>query len=108
MLAMNIVYRGFSTDPNIPGAEKLVMTSVDDRRLGSARQRISASDVEATASLLPPQVAFAAKGWNRSVGCLLALCACYELGDLMMKARQKNETCYMDSKLIGKSLTGIA
>ena len=75
------------SDPNIPGNEKLVVTSTDDKWLSSPRMRISASDLGVDGALLPPQVAFAAKGWNRSVSLLLVLCACSELGDVMTKAR---------------------
>ena len=87
MLAMNILYRGFMSDPNIPGNEKVVVTSTNDKWLTSPRLRISASDLGADKALLPPQVAFAAKGWNRSVSLLLVLRACCELGDVMTKAR---------------------
>ncbi|CAK9091072.1 Uncharacterized protein SCF082_LOCUS42939 [Durusdinium trenchii] len=49
--------------------------------------RISSADFGAESALLPPQAAFAAKGWNRSVSALIVLCAAWELGEALLKAR---------------------
>ena len=86
MLALNMMFRGCLTDPNLPGAEKLVCTTVNDKWLKEPRMRISASDFNGDAALLPPQVAFAAKGMNRSTCALLCLLAAFELGEELTKA----------------------
>lgn len=87
-LAMNMMYRGFISDPDHPGSEKVVLTTVNEKWIAEPRMRISCSDFEADASWLPPQVAFAAKGWNRSVSCWMVLCAAWELGSTLVKARR--------------------
>ena len=86
-LAMNMMYRGFMTDPNTPGSEKLVLASVNEKWLKEPRARISCADFDADPALLPPQVAFAAKGWNRSIAAWMVLCAAWELGEELVKAR---------------------
>ena len=86
MLAMNIMARGFVSDPNQPGAEKVVVSMCNAKWLTEAPMRVSSVEIGADPLLLPPQAAFAAKGWNRSVGLLLALLSCFELGDTILKA----------------------
>lgn len=89
MLCMQIMWKGFQTDPDLPGCEKLVMTDLNDKWLRGSRMRVSSADIEADASLIPPQAIFACKGWNRSCCCLLVLKACEELGEVLTKAGQK-------------------
>lgn len=96
-LCMQIMWKGFTTDPDLPGCEKLVMTDLNDKWLQQGlRIRISSADIEADASLIPPQAIFACKGWNRSCCCLLVLKACEELGDVLLKAGLNN--CFNNSQ----------
>lgn len=85
-IAMNMMYRGCLTDPNVPGTEKVVMTMVGDKWLKTPRTRISSADLNCDPKLLPPQVAFAAKGWNRSCAALSVLRAAFELGNVLIQA----------------------
>lgn len=83
---MQIMWKGFQTDPDLPGVEKLVVTDLNDKWLKDSRMRVSSAEIEADASLVPPQAVFAVKGWNRSCCALLVLKACEELGDVLLKA----------------------
>ena len=87
MLALNMMYRGFLSDPNLPGTEKLVVATVNEKWLKEERLRICAADFGATKELLAPQVVFTAKGMNRAVSGLLCLMAAYELGSVLLEVR---------------------
>ena len=99
MLALNMMHRGFLSDPNLPGTEKLVVAAVNPKWLKEERMRICAADFGATKELLAPQVTFTAKGMNRAVSGLLCLMAAYELQDVLLKVRltlmtfQHHQTC---------------
>lgn len=82
-LAMLIMIQGMKSDPSLVGVEKLVMTDVSDRWLKENRLRVSSSDLEANAHLVPPQTAFAVKGWNRSVCALSALMCVAEMPQML-------------------------
>ena len=86
MLALNIMYKGFITDPDKPGSEKLVVASINDKWLKEPRMRIASMELGAGKNLLDPQSTFAVKGWNRSVAVLLVVKAACELGDELIKA----------------------
>ena len=82
-LAMLIMLHGMKSDPSLVGVEKLVMTDVSDQWLKENRLRVSSSDVGADACLVPPQTAFAVKGWNRSVCALSALMCVAEMPQML-------------------------
>ena len=72
------------TDPDVPGTEKLVICSVDDKWLTRKRIMIPAGSIgENTGSLLGPQNVFTVKGFNRSTCALLVMLATFELRPLM-------------------------
>ena len=74
---------GFTTDTDLPGGEKLVLASVEDKWLTSKRVIVASAECGADSSLLPPQHVFTVKGFNRSVSALLVLLACSEYPPLM-------------------------
>lgn len=77
---------GLQSNPDCPGTEKFVMTTLDEQWLQDRRLWISCSDLDLGSDskdgLMPPQGIFAVKGWNRSCCALLVLLAAYEMRNL--------------------------
>ena len=74
--------QGLSTDPNTPGVEKLVVTSVNDQWLQEPRVYLSTSDLGVEGNLMPPESIFMVKGWNRGVCAILCMLAAFEMHPL--------------------------
>ena len=85
LLAQLIMLNGLQSNPDIPGTEKMVITSVDEKWLTERRLWISSSELELETKekLIPPQSVFLVKGWNRSMCALLVLLAAFEMVPLL-------------------------
>jgi len=78
-----MLLNGLQSNPDVPGTEKFVVTSVDDKWLLSKRMTMSASDLGLDRTLLPPQAVFAVKCWNRCVCTNIIMLACMENKELL-------------------------
>lgn len=86
LLSQLIMLNGLCTNSDVPGTEKMVVTSLDDGWLKSPRNFLSVSDIGAHKGLLPPESDFMVKGWNRGVCGIICMLAAVECEDLR-KAR---------------------
>ncbi|CAK9013615.1 Uncharacterized protein SCF082_LOCUS12009 [Durusdinium trenchii] len=82
LLSQLMMLNGLATHPDLPGTEKLVVTTVDEKWLKSPRVFVSPKDFDAPKGLLPPETCFMVKGWNRGVCALLCMMAVWELDAL--------------------------
>lgn len=81
LLAQLIAHKGFVTNPDTPGAEKLCVAAVSDAWLLSPRAKFD--PVDGDCSLLEPQCTFVVKGFNRA-SCALAVLRCaFECPDFL-------------------------
>ena len=89
LLSQLMMLNGLATHPDLPGTEKLVVTTVDEKWLKSPRVFVSPKDFDAPKGLLPPETCFMVKGWNRGVCALLCMMAVWEL-ETLREAREWN------------------
>ena len=84
-LVQLIGLNGFLTNPDLPGTEKLVICTVDEKWLSVRRVWVSAAELALASGekLISPQSVFTVKGFNRSVCALLVLMATMEMPALM-------------------------
>ncbi|CAK9105262.1 Uncharacterized protein SCF082_LOCUS49072 [Durusdinium trenchii] len=84
-LVQLIGLNGFLTNPDLPGTEKLVICTVDEKWLSVRRVWVSAAELALASGekLISPQSVFTVKGFNRSVCALLVLLATMEMPALM-------------------------
>ncbi|CAK9111225.1 unnamed protein product [Durusdinium trenchii] len=82
LLSQLIMLNGLCTNSDVPGTEKMVVTSLDDGWLKSPRNFLSVSDIGAHKGLLPPESVFMVKGWNRGVCGIICMLAAVECEDL--------------------------
>lgn len=83
------VWPRFSTDPDIPGTEKVAVAEIKPEYVHTARPTFAASDITDSpeaSTMLQPQSCFLVKGWTRSVCCTTCLLHAYEMPDEVLKA----------------------
>ncbi|CAK9106282.1 FO synthase subunit 1 [Durusdinium trenchii] len=111
LLSQLIMLNGLCTNSDVPGTEKMVVTSLDDGWLKSPRNFLSVSDIGAHKGLLPPESVFMVKGWNRGVCGIICMLAAVECEDLR-KARHwevlNNAASFAAAYQIGRTEAGAA
>ena len=80
LLGQLICLNGMMTDPDCPGVEKVVATSMKTKWRTS--HQVDLNDLNIPDNSVLPESVFMVKGWNRAVSCLAVLMAAYELPTL--------------------------
>lgn len=78
LLTQLMVLRGFESNPDLPGCEKLAVTPVQKQWLSATPMVLTSESIGVDPHLLPPQQAFMVKGWNRAVCCHIVALASFQ------------------------------
>lgn len=95
--------KGFQSNSDVPGVEKLVITAVDDKWLTSKRFQIKPSDFHADGGFLSPQNVFTVKGFHRSCCGLLVILAAFEMVPIFEAGFKTNNSL----KFCGSSMPSL-
>lgn len=88
-LALLVLLNGFMSNANVPGVEKLTMTTVQHSWLQAPATKYRLHEdlgMDSSVHLVAPQTVFAVKGWNRCMA-LMGVCYCGFTTPALIEAR---------------------